>query len=80
LQKKLHIVAARLEINRNFAENIKNSDMNIELIIKKRSLRQNRRTFNNNVLEKELRNSVSPEDFRAKLVECVVKQYEDVQC
>jgi len=54
--------------------------MNIELIIKKRSLRQNRRTFNNNVLEKELRNSVSPEDFRAKLVECVVKQYEDVQC
>ncbi len=54
--------------------------MNRELIIKKRSLRENRRSFNNYVLERELRNSVSPEEFRAKLVECVVKQYENVQC
>ena len=47
--------------------------MNRELIIKKRSLRENRRSFNKYVLERELRNSVSPEEFRAKLVECVVK-------
>lgn len=54
--------------------------MNRELIIKKRSLMENRRSFNNYVLERELRNSVSPEEFRDKLGECVVKQYEEVQC
>ena len=52
--------------------------MKRELIIKKRSLRENRRSFNNYMLERELRNSVSPDEFRAKLVESVVKQYENV--
>lgn len=54
--------------------------MNRELIIKKRSLRENRKSFNNYMLERELRNSVSPDEFRAKLVESVVKQYKNVQC
>ena len=63
-----------------FAEILKLKYMNRELIIKQRSLRENRRSFNNYVLEKELKNSVSPEEFRTKLVECVVKQYENVQC
>ena len=54
--------------------------MNRELIIKQRSLKENSRSYNNYVLEKELKNSVSPEEFRNKLVECVVKQYENVQC
>ena len=54
--------------------------MNRELIIKKRSLRENRISFNNYELERELRNSVSPEEFRVKLVESVIKQYENVQC
>ena len=53
--------------------------MNNELITQKRSLKDNV-SFNNCVLVRELRNSVSPEEFRAKLVECVVKQYENVQC
>ena len=52
--------------------------MKRELIIKKRSHRENRRSFNNYMLERELRNSVSPDEFRAKLVESVVKQYENV--
>ncbi|MBQ6771766.1 MAG: hypothetical protein IJP44_12420 [Bacteroidales bacterium] len=53
--------------------------MNSELIIKKRILRENRRSTDNYVLERELRNSVSSEEFRAKLVETVAKQYENVQ-
>ena len=63
-----------------FAEILKSKHMNRELIIKQRSLKENRKSFNNYVLEKELKNSVSPEEFRNKLVECVVKQYENVQC
>lgn len=53
--------------------------MNRELIIKKRSLRENRRSFNNFVLERVLRNSVEPEVFRDKLLECVAKHYENLQ-
>lgn len=53
--------------------------MNRELIVNNRSLRGNRRSFNNYLLERELRNSVGPEEFRAKLVETVAKQYENVQ-
>ena len=53
--------------------------MNSELIIKKRILRENRKSTDNYVLERELRNSVGPEEFRAKLVETVAKRYENVQ-
>lgn len=53
--------------------------MNRELIIKRRSLFENKNNFQNPVLEKELRNSVSPEEYRAKLLECVVKHYENPQ-
>jgi len=53
--------------------------MNKELIIKKRSLFENGTNFQNPVLEKELRNSVSPEEYRAKLLECVAKHYENLQ-
>lgn len=57
----------------NFEENMEKI-MNSELIIKKRILRENRRSTNNYVLERELRNSVGPEEFRAKLVETVAKR------
>ena len=62
----------------NFEENMEKI-MNSELIIKKRILRENRRSTDNYVLERELRNSVGPEEFRAKLVETVAKRYENVQ-
>lgn len=48
--------------------------MNNELITQKRSLKDNV-SFNNCVLEGELKNSVSPEEFRAKLLDSVAKQY-----
>ena len=57
----------------NFEENMEKI-MNSELIIKKRILRENRRSTDNYVLERELRNSVGPEEFRAKLVETVAKR------
>ncbi len=53
--------------------------MNRELIIKRRSLFKNRRSFKNLALEKELRNSVAPEVFRDKLLEGLAKYYENVQ-
>ena len=62
----------------NFAKNMEKI-MNSELIIKKRIVRENRRSTDNYVLERELRNSVGPEEFRAKLVETVAKRYENVQ-
>lgn len=71
-------LAAWLRINCIFAENME-KNMNSELIIKKRILRENRRSTDNYVLERELRNSVGPEEFRAKLVETVAKRYENVQ-
>ena len=52
--------------------------MNNELITQKRSLKNNV-SFNDRVLEGELRNSVSPEEFRAKLLESVAKHYENLQ-
>ena len=52
--------------------------MNNELITQKRSLKDNV-SFNNCVLEGELKNSVSPEKFRAKLLDSVAKQYENLQ-
>lgn len=58
---------------------LKDKNMNKELIIKKRSLFENGTNFQNPVLEKELRNSVSPEEYRAKLLECVAKHYENLQ-
>ena len=66
-------LAAWLRINCIFAENVE-KNMNSELIIKKRILRENRRSTDNYVLERELRNSVGPEEFRAKLVETVAKR------
>ncbi len=53
--------------------------MNREPAIKKRILFENDRNFQNSVLEKELRDSVSPEEYRAKLMEYVVKHYENLQ-
>ena len=53
--------------------------MNRELIIKKRSLLRNNRSFQNLALERELRNSVEPEVFRDKLLEGLAKYYENVQ-
>lgn len=53
--------------------------MNRELIIKNRNLFENSKNFQNPVLEKELRNSVSPEEYRAKLLESVAKHYENIQ-
>ena len=52
--------------------------MNKELITQKRSLKNNV-SFNDCVLEGELKNSVSPEEFRAKLLDSVAKQYENLQ-
>ena len=66
-------LAAWLRINCIFVENME-KNMNSELIIKKRILRENRRSTDNYVLERELRNSVGPEEFRAKLVETVAKR------
>jgi hypothetical protein len=66
-------MAAWLRINCIFAENME-KNMNSELIIKKRILRENRRSTDNYVFERELRNSVGPEEFRAKLVETVAKR------
>ena len=66
-------LTAWLRINCIFAENME-KNMNSELIIKKRILRENRRSTDNYVLERELRNSVGPEEFRAKLVETAFRQ------
>lgn len=52
--------------------------MNNELITQKRNLKDNV-SFNDCVLEGELKNSVSPEEFRAKLLDSVAKQYENLQ-
>lgn len=52
--------------------------MNKELVTQKRSLKNNV-SFNDCVLEGELKDSVSPEEFRAKLLDSVAKQYENLQ-
>jgi hypothetical protein len=50
-----------------------------ELTIKKRSLKNNRVNFNRYQEEKELRESISLEEFRDKLLDCVAKHYENLQ-
>lgn len=50
-----------------------------ELTIKKRSLKHNRVSFNRYLEEKDLRESISLEEFRDQLLDCVAKHYENLQ-